>query len=108
MSSAREALTDRLTLWQVCALAFVAMVAVDLLSTAMVIFEAHYQALSAGICDALSDIARLAGVAVSVDAVLNGEGGWRSKRSICVIAATAAASLTATYAGVLLARAIGA
>jgi hypothetical protein len=91
----------RLDLARLAAVAFAAMCAQDLLSTVMVVFESHYQAIPAGIFDVAAWITWLASSAMAIDEVL--KGGWRSKRARVVIAAVSAANFAGTVAGVYLA-----
>lgn len=85
-------------LWKVALLAFVAMCAEDLLATAMVIEEAHYNALAAGILDVLGWAAGLICSALAIESIIT--NGWRTRKSITIILAVSVANFLGTFGGV--------
>lgn len=81
---------------------FVAMMLTDVISTAMVVFEAHYNATLAGLCDVLGYITGLACSVLALDSIL--KDGWRNKRALTIIAAVSCANYLGTVAGVLISQ----
>ena len=88
----------RMPLWKVAVLAFAAMCVNDLLGTAMVIFEAHFNAPLAGLMDVLGYLASLTCSVLALDSIL--ANGWRNRRSLVIITAVSCANFAGTYAGV--------
>lgn len=91
-------------LWKVALLGFVAMCVQDLLGTAMVIFEAHFDAQLAGLMDVLGYIAGLACSVLALDSIL--ANGWRNRRSLVIVGAVSAANYAGTTTGVLIGKAL--
>lgn len=94
----------RASLWKVAALAFAAMCANDLLGTVMVIFESRYNALLAGSFDVACWLAGLTCSALALEEII--KNGWRTRRSLAIIAAVSLANFGGTFAGVAIAAAI--
>jgi hypothetical protein len=90
--------------WKVIALAFVAMCANDVAGTVMVIFEAQYNAVLAGLFDVLGWLAGLICAALAIDEII--QNGWRTRKSLSIIVAVSAANFVGTIAGVALAVSI--
>lgn len=93
-----------LSLSRLAAVAFLAMCLQDLLATVMVVFEARYNWVGAGLFDMAQWLTWLASSAIAIDEVL--KGGWRSRRARTVIIAVSAANFAGTAAGVFIARAL--
>lgn len=93
--------THRMPLWKVALLAFVAMCADDLAFTIMTVSEAHYQALMAGCFDVIGWLFGLVCSALAIESIIR--EGWRTKRSLIIIAAVSAANFFGTIAGVAVA-----
>lgn len=89
-------------LWKVMLLAFLGMCANDLLGTAMVVFESHYDAALAGAMDVTGYFASLVCSVLALDSIL--ADGWKSRRSLCIIGAVTVANFAGTYAGVYLSK----
>ena len=87
----------------VAVIAFAAMGAQDLLGTAMVVFEAHFDPLAAGLIDVAGYIASLVCSVLALDSILR--NGWRTRRSLVIIGAVSVANFFGTYAGVALSAA---
>jgi hypothetical protein len=94
----------KIRIWHVAALAFAAMCAQDLLATVMVIFEAHYNAMMAGAFDVGAWIAGLICAALAIEEII--KNGWRTRKSLTIIAAVSAANFVGTFAGVAIAASI--
>jgi hypothetical protein len=91
-------------LWRVALLAFVAMCAQDVMSTAMVIFESRYNGPVAGLFDVGSWIAGLVCMFLAVDEVI--KNGWRTRKALVIIGSVSAANFLGTLLGVSIATAI--
>jgi hypothetical protein len=91
-------------LWKVALLAFVAMCAQDVLSTVMVVFEANYNAVMAGVFDVAGWVAGLVCSALALESII--QNGWRNTRSLVLIAAVSLANFFGTVLGVALALAL--
>lgn len=85
-------------LWKVALLAFIAMCVQDILGTAMVIFEARFNAPVAGVFDVLGWIAGLICAALALEEIIT--NGWRTRKSLVIIGAVSLANFWGTYAGV--------
>ena len=92
------------TLWKVAILAFVAMCAQDVMGTVMVIFESQYNAVMAGIFDVMGWIAGLVCAALALEEIIT--NGWRTKKSLVIIAAVSLANFLGTCLGVAIASGI--
>lgn len=92
----------RLPIWQAAGAAFLAMVIQDLLATIMVISEAHFDAPAAASMDVLGYLAGLACSALALDSIL--KDGWRTRRSLTIIAAVSLANGAGTWLGVFVGR----
>ena len=90
--------TTQMNLWKVALLAFVAMCIQDILGTGMVIFESRFNAPVAGLFDVSAWIAGLICAALALEEII--KNGWRTKKSLTIIAAVSAANFLGTYAGV--------
>lgn len=66
----------------------------------MVIFEAHFNAPLAALMDALGYLAGLACSVLALDSIL--KDGWRTRRSLIIVAAVSLANVLGTFAGVYL------
>ena len=100
----------RSNLWKVLLLAFVAMCLQDIMGTVMVIFEAQAganssnvwaDALLAGLFDVGGWITGLICAALAIDSIIR--EGWRTHRSLSIIAVVSLANLVGTFAGVFIA-----
>lgn len=98
-----ESKVHRLPLWALCLIAFVAMFIEDVLGTVMVVLEANFHPYEAGLFDVLGTYAQLASNGVALVSII--QSGWRSKRSLCVIASVSLADFFGTTTGVEVARA---
>jgi len=87
--------------WRVALLAFVAMCLQDLLATCMVIFESRFNAPMAGASDVLSWITGLVCAALALEEII--KNGWRTRKSLTIIAAVSLANFVGTFAGVAIA-----
>jgi hypothetical protein len=92
--------TRRPRLWHVAVLAFVAMCVQDVMGTAMVVFEARLNAPVAGLFDVGGWLAGLICSALALESIIR--NGWRTRRSLVIIAAVSAANFVGTIAGVAL------
>jgi hypothetical protein len=88
--------------WKVALLAFVAMCLQDILATAMVVFESRYNALAAGAFDVAGWLAGIVCMGLAIDSIIR--TGWRTRRSLAIIAAVSAANFLGTVAGVAIAE----
>lgn len=88
----------------VALLAFVAMCVQDVLGTCMVIFEARLNGPVAGMFDTAGWLATLVCMGLSLDEVI--KSGWRSRRSLTIIAAISVANFVGTVAGVSIGAAL--
>lgn len=79
-------------------LSFIAMCVNDLIMTAMVIYESQFNIVGAGICDVLGYLAGLICAVLALDSILR--DGWRSKRSLALIAAISLSNFVGTALGV--------
>jgi len=93
-----------MTLRKTALLAFIAMTCQDLVATAMVISEAHYNAPIAGSLDILQWLASLVCAALAIDSIF--KTGWRSRQSLVLMATISAANFAGTYAGVAIGSAV--
>lgn len=91
-------------LWKVALLAFMAMMVQDLLGTAMVIFESHFDPALAGGMDVAGYLATLVCAALALDSIL--KDGWRSRRSLVIIGSVSIANFAGTFAGVAIGSAL--
>lgn len=91
-------------LWRICAVAFVAMCLQDVLGTAMVVFESHFNAPLAGSMDVLGYLAGLACSVVALDSIL-ANGVW-NRRSLWIIGVVSVANFAGTWAGVIIGQAL--
>lgn len=99
---ATELHRQRLTL--VAALAFGAMCAQDVLATCMVVFESRLNAPLAGVFDVAAWIFGLICSALALDEIIR--NGWRTRRSLTIIAAVSLANFAGTVGGVAIVKAI--
>jgi hypothetical protein len=79
---------------------FIAMVFTDLVETAMVIWESEFIWWAAGICDVMGYIASLVCSVLALDSILR--DGWRTRRSLVLIAVISLANFVGTGLGVAL------
>jgi hypothetical protein len=91
-------------LWKVALLAFVAMCINDVMATVMVIFESRYNAPAAGLFDMGGWIASLVCSALAIEEIV--KNGWRTRKSMVIIAAVSMANFAGTFAGVAIASAL--
>lgn len=91
-------------LWKACVWAFLAMFASDIISTAMVIFESHYDANLAGLSDVFGYIVSLVCSVLAIDSIL--QDGWRNKRSLALIGVLSVSNYAGTVAGVYIVKAV--
>lgn len=78
--------------------AFFAMTVSDIISTAMVIYESHYNWVAAGLCDVFGYLAGLLCSVLAIDSIL--QLGLRNKRSLVLIGAVTWANFIGTGLGV--------
>lgn len=88
-------------LWKIALLAFLSMCFQDILGTAMVVFEATYNPALAGAFDVVGWFFGLICSALAIESII--KNGWRTKRSLTIIAAVTAANFIGTYIGVYIA-----
>lgn len=86
-----------MSIWSAVLLAFGAMCLQDLLSTAMVVTEAHGLSVVAGALDVGEWLTVLVCSSLAIGAVL--KEGWRSRRSLAIIAAVSVGNFVGTVAG---------
>lgn len=91
-------------LWKTAALAFAAMCVQDVFGTVMVVAEAHLNALLAASFDVLGWIAGLICSALAIEEIV--KNGWRTRKSLTIIAAVSLANFAGTYGGVYLSIAL--
>lgn len=80
-------------------LSFVAMCVQDLIGTAMVIFESRFNIIASGLCDVFGYLAGLICSVLALDSILR--DGWRTKRSLILIATVTVANFVGTALGVV-------
>ena len=97
-------LVTRMSLWKVAFLAFAAMCVQDILSTAMVVYESRLNAPLSGGFDVAGWIFSLICMGLAIDAII--KNGWRSKRSLVIIAVVSTANFAGTFGGIYLAKAL--
>ena len=90
--------------WRVALLAFVAMCTQDVLTTVMVVYESRLNAPVAGLCDVLGWAAGLICSALAIEEIV--KNGWRTRKSMTIIAAVSLANFGGTYAGIGIATAL--
>lgn len=86
-------------LWRVALLAFAAMCLNDILGTCMVVYEAELNWKLAGIFDVTGWIAGLICSALAIEEIV--KNGWRTRKSLTIIAAVSLANYIGTAIGVL-------
>lgn len=91
-------------LWRVGLLAFIAMCFQDILGTCMVVFESRLNAPVAGLFDVLGWGAGLICSALAIEEII--KHGWRTRKSLTIIAAVSLANFGGTVAGVSIAQAL--
>lgn len=91
-------------LWTVAALAFAAMCVQDVMATCMVIFEARLNGPVAGLFDAVGWLAALTCSALAIEEIV--KNGWRTRKSLTIIAAVSAANFAGTVTGVAIGAAL--
>ncbi len=79
---------------------FLAMCVSDLISTALVVYQSHYNAVAAGVCDVLGYLAALVCSVLAIDSILR--DGWRNRRSLVLIGVITCANWCGTFVGVVL------
>ncbi len=94
----------RMPLWKAAGASFLAMFAADLLGTAMVVFESHFQPNLAGAMDVAGWLASLICSVLALDSIL--KHGWRNKRSLVIVASVSAANFAGTWTGVVIGKAL--
>lgn len=94
-----------MTLVSLAAASFAAMMLNDLFLTCMVVFESHYNAWMAGVCDVIGWGTGLMCTYLAIDSII--KNGLRNRRSVVIILAVSAANMAGTFAGVDIARALG-
>ena len=92
------------SLWKVAVVAFLAMCANDMACTVMVVFEAHYNAVLAGAFDVVGWFFALICSALAIESIIT--NGWRTRRSLTIIAAVSAANFLGTVLGVAIATSL--
>ena len=92
------------TLWKVAVLAFVMMCLQDIMGTAMVVFESRLNAPVAGLFDVLGWICGLIFSALALEEII--KNGWRTRKSLTLIAAISLANFWGTWLGVAIASAL--
>lgn len=90
---------------KVAVAAFIAMCVQDVLGTCMVVFESKLNAPVAGLFDVAGWIAGLICSALALEEII--KNGWRTRRSLTIIAAVSLANFAGTFLGVATARLIG-
>lgn len=88
--------------WKVAVLAFATMCLQDVLGTCMVVFEARLNAPVAGLFDVLGWVAGLICSALALEEII--KNGWRTRKSLVIIASVSLANFWGTVAGVAIAR----
>jgi hypothetical protein len=91
-------------LWVVALWAFGSMCVQDVLGTGMVIFESRFNAPVAGLFDVTGWIAGLICSALALEEII--KNGWRTRKSLTIIAAVSLANFVGTYAGVAIGSAL--
>lgn len=91
-------------LWKAAVAAFAAMLVSDIIGTAMVVYEAHYLWLPAGICDVFGYLAGLVCSVLAIDSVL--QNGFRNRRSLVLIGAVSLSNFLGTALGVEIVKAM--
>jgi len=91
-------------LWRVVLLAFAAMCVQDVFGTVMVVFESRLNAPVAGAFDVLGWVAGLVCSALAIEEII--KNGWRTRKSLSIIAAVSLANFAGTYGGVLIAASL--
>lgn len=102
MSQARALAAQQTPLWKVGLIAFLAMCANDMLATGMVVFEAHYRAVLAGLFDIGGWVTAFICSALALESII--KNGWRTRRSLTIIACISAANFLGTVAGVAIGK----
>jgi len=92
------AAAQRGALWKVAVLAFVAMCLNDVFGTIMVVEESRLNAVSAGVFDVLGWVTGLVCAALALDSIIR--DGWRTRRSLVIIASVSVANFLGTLLGV--------
>lgn len=93
--------THQMPLRRAASLAFLAMCANDLAMTVMVVFESRLTPWIAGSFDVVGWVFSLVCSALAIESIIT--TGWRTKRSLTLIAAVTAANFVGTVAGVYIA-----
>lgn len=96
--------TQKTNLWKVGLLAFTAMCVQDVMGTVMVVFEARLNAPVAGLFDVMGWIAGLICAALALEEII--KNGWRTRKSLTIIAAVSCANFAGTFGGVYIAKAL--
>lgn len=91
-------------LWKVALLAFAAMCVQDVMGTCMVIFESRLNAPVAGLFDVAGWIATLVCSALALEEII--KNGWKTRKSLTIIAAVSIANFVGTVMGVSIGSAI--
>lgn len=91
-------------LWKVAVLAFIAMMVQDVLGTCMVVFEARLNAPVSGMFDVLGWVAGLICSALALEEII--KNGWRTRKSLTIIAAVSLANFAGTVLGVTIGAAL--
>ena len=92
----------RWPLWKRALVGFAAMFVNDMILTTMVIFEAHYNATLAGLCDVGGWATGLVCSAIALDEIIR--NGWKTRAALVLILAISAANFAGTFAGTALSR----
>jgi hypothetical protein len=92
------------TLHKIAALTEQLNAAKDVMATVMVIFESRYNAPAAGLFDVGGWIASLVCSALAIEEIV--KNGWRTRKSMVIIAAVSMANFAGTFAGVAIASAL--
>ena len=89
---------------KVAVVAFVAMCVNDVMGTCMVVFESRLNAPLAGLFDVLGWISALVCSALALEEII--KNGWRTRKSLTIIAAVSLANFFGTLGGIAIATAL--
>lgn len=96
--------TAKSNLWKVALLAFIAMCVTDVMGTVMVVFESRLNAPMAGLFDVMGWVSGLVCSALAIEEIV--KNGWRTRKSLTIIAAVSAANFLGTVLGVAIASSL--
>lgn len=96
--------THQMRLSRAALLAFIAMCLNDCASTVMVVFESRLTPWLAGTFDVIGWVFSLICAALAIESIIT--NGWRTRRSLVLIAVVSVANFVGTVQGVYIAKAI--